>query len=273
MKRLISIILCGLLLISSSYCYAGSGPEHDDYLERILLGKTLSEPSKDPEQSGDHAAVLFGYLELASYLCIDQMGDQGQDKLDALNKFLNMESLPKSIQDFKVPTIDHEKYTHMGWDYKLYSKPKEWEIRKNILRAAVSKVFGIPIGSTECEEMAKLIYYIHVLGDHALNKYKSSTGRIELRNPTAIQGEKDKGLVNELRECVSKLFWNQRTSKKYAWLRVKLNTIRFRSWITGEEDSEKKHIKVQNIAEDALNYLYPQVRNLLLETSFYEVFK
>ena len=50
---------------------------------------------------------------------------------------------------------------------------------------------------------------------------------------------------------------------------VKLNVVRFRAWRNGEEDSEEKHVKVQEIAEATLNYLQPQVKLLLLEMPFY----
>ncbi len=278
MKKAICLLLCFLLVFLSSSAIAGTGDQHEADLERILLGRTLGKEIKDPQrQNEDTPAVLFGYLEDAIYLCVDQMGNQGQKWLDELNNDFHLEGLPTSIDEISVPEEDHEKYTHLGWDYKDYQLQEKWKKRQNILLATVNKVFGFGAGtaatenvySEQCVEMAKLIYYIHVLGDHQHNKLSTTTDRIQLRNATRTRGEVEAGLINELRQCISKLFWRQRTSSKYNWLMVKLNVVRFRAWINGEEDSEEKHIKVQEIAEATLNYLQPQIRLMLLEMPFY----
>lgn len=278
-RKTISLILCLLLIFTCSSSNAGTGEQHEADLENIFLGRTLSEDSKDPKkQNGNTPAVLFGYLEDAIYLCIDQMGDKhGQTWLDELNNDFQLNGLPTSIDEIKVPEKDHEKYTHLGWDYKYYPLPEKWKIRQNILLATVNKVFGFSINSDnientyseQCVEMAKLIYYIHILGDHQHNKLNTTTDRIQLRNATKTRGEVEAGLINELRQCISRLFWTQRTSAKYNWLMVKLNVVRFRAWKNGEEDSEGKHIKVQEIAEDTINYLQPQLRLMLMEMPFY----
>lgn len=279
MRRIISLLLSFLLVLSCSSSIAGTGKQHETDLEKIFLGRTLSDNSKDPKkQNGNSPAVLFGYLEDAIYLCVDQMGNQGQDWLDELNNCdLHIEGLPTSIDEISVPEADHEKYTHLGWNYQNYALPEKWKKRQNILLATVNKVFGFSTNSgtkeseysDQCIEMAKLIYYIHILGDHQYNALNTTTDRIQLRNATKTRGEVEAGLINELRQCISKLFGDQRTSFKYNWLMVKLNVVRFRAWRNGEEDSEEKHIKVQEIAETTLKYLQPQIRLMLLEMPFY----
>ena len=100
MKRIICLFLCGVFLIISSYSIAGGGKEHERDLESVFLGRTLSDGVKDPKKSlinPDNPAVLFGYLEDAIYLCIDQMGNEGQKWLDELNNDYHMEGLPKSL--------------------------------------------------------------------------------------------------------------------------------------------------------------------------------
>ena len=77
-------------------------------------------------------------------------------------------------------------------------------------------------------------------------------------------------MINELRKCISELFWSQRTSMKYNWMMVKLNVVRFRAWAIGEEDSEDKHIKIMDIAKSTLNYLTPQIRKMLLESRYFK---
>lgn len=256
------------------------GVQHEKELERVLLGIELGPASKDPRKSNNSKAVLFGYLEDAIYLCIDQEGNKGQQWLDELNNDFKVEGLPKSIKEFSVPGGGrHEKYTHLGWDYQYYSNPEVWRIRQNILLATVSKVFGFPVDKTktsnekyteQCIEMSKLIYYIHILGDHKRNSYETNTDRIQLGNAKITAGVYTKGLINELRSCIQKLTWSERTSNRYNLLMVKLNVLRFRAWITGEEDSENKHKTVSAIATDTLNQLCPHLRNLLLQIDFFK---
>lgn len=296
MKRIICLFLCGVFLIISSYSIAGDGKEHERDLESIFLGRTLSDGVKDPKKSlinPDNPAVLFGYLEDAIYLCIDQMGNEGQKWLDELNNDYHMEELPKSIDEISVPVKEHEMYTHMGWDYKDYTLKEKWELRQNILLATVSKVFGFAVGnsskiedrySRECILISKLIYYIHILGDHAENSLETTTDRIQLRNAKRTRGEVEAGLINELRQCLSELFEEQKTSMKYNRLMVKLNVVRFRAWITGEESSneevdrnsaeykknEKLHERIQDIAKNTLEYLKQYVRKLLLGKQYFK---
>lgn len=278
-KRLVCLFLCGALLIVSFVCTAATGTEHEQDLEKVLLGSTLAQYTKDP-----NIRKLFGYLEDAIYLCIDQAGSDGQEWLDELNNDFKVEGLPKSINEISVPKrspsgASHQVYTHLGWDYEDYKLKEQWEKRQTILLATVTKVFGFSIDeskkgndrfSDQCIEISKLIYYIHILGDHRKDSFDTTADRLALANAKVTKGDYTTGLVNELRSCIQKLFWSQRTSYRYNWLMVKLNVIRFRSWTTGEEDSESKHQKVQNIAEDALNCLQPQIRSLLLEMDFFK---
>lgn len=279
MKKVICVFIALIFAMVNSQCMAGDGAQHEEELEIIFLGRTLSDDSKDPKKYGNSPAVLFGYLEDAIYLCIDQMGNQGQPWLNELNDDFQVEGLPKSINEISVPVNNHERYTHLGWDYQFYPYKEKWMLRQNILLATVSKVFGFPIDktksgnerySTDCIEMSKLIYYIHILGDHSHNTFATTTDRIQLRNTVVTRGEIEAGLINELRKCISKLFWNQRTSMKYNWLMVKLNVVRFRAWAIGEEDSEDKHIKIMDIAKSTLNYLTPQIRKMLLESWYFK---
>lgn len=278
MKKSVGILVATMLIMLSSLCVAGVGAQHEKELEQIFLGVELSEVDKDPKKHGNSPTVLFGYLEDAIYLCIDQMGNQGQKWLDELNEDCKVEGLPKSINEISVPEENHEMYTHLGWDYKYYPYKEKWALRQNILLATVSKVFGFPVDTyrsgkekytEECIEMSKLIYYIHILGDHVHNQFATTNDRIQLRNATVTRGVVEHGLISELRQCISKLFWKQRTSMKYNWLMVKLNVVRFRAWSTGEEDSEEKHIKIKGIAVTTLDYLTPQVRKMLMEESYF----
>lgn len=93
-----------------------------------------------------------------------------------------------------------------------------------------------------------------------------------MRNAKITAGEYSSGLIKELRKSIKELFASERTSGSYNWLMVKLNSIRFRAWIIGEED-EDNHKKIQQIARDTLQYLHPHLRKLLLKMDYFSAFK
>ena len=86
--------------------------------------------------------------------------------------------------------------------------------------------------------------------------------------------EIEEGLINELRRCIAELFYDQRVSNNYCRLMVKLNVIRFRSWINGDVDSEQKYEKVHGYANGILEELNLRLPKILENTVFFaRVFK
>lgn len=95
-----------------------------------------------------------------------------------------------TIVDATIEQIDlfargtnHRCYTHRGWDYSYQDDAengdwveKRWPKRKDILRETAEAVFNfnrLPrlldgfVGYNErCEGFCKLVYYVHLLGDH-----------------------------------------------------------------------------------------------------------
>ena len=276
MRRLLCLILCGLLILLIPHSYAGTGVQHEDDLELALLGRTLSEKSKDPQSSTDQKAVLFGYLEDAIYLCIDQAGGDGQQWLDELNNDFKVSGLPKSVQEFNVPKSDeHQAYTHMGWDFDSYADKAKWEVRQNILLATVSKIFNFPIDETksgndryspECVAMSKLIYYIHILRDHIENSFTNRMRVIQLPKM-----RDDHGHLEEINSCITTLFPTQKTSYKYCRLKVKLTVLRIEARFNGEDDTEAKQKKVKKYANEALECLKIYLPDLLMNTDFFSI--
>ena len=274
MKRIVCLLLCGILVLIGVQCYAGTGVQHEDDLELALLGRKLSEKSKNPDLSNDSKAVLFGYLEDAIYLCIDQSGSDGQKWLDELNNTFQVPDLPKSIFEFSVPkNDDHQAYTHMGWDFDKYEEKAKWKVRQNILLATVNKVFGFPLdeGKTgndryckECVAMSKLIYYIHILRDHIENAYDNRLNVIQLSKM-----KDDYGHLQEINDCIDELFSSQRTSNKYCRLKVRLTVIRTKSRFNGQDDTEAKQKKVIKYAKEALECLQNNLPGLLQNTGFF----
>ena len=204
--------------------------EHNARLHEALLGSK--------SVIGETVASMR-LLEQASYLCLDQMNQGGQDDLDALNQ-AKIPRLPKKIEEISFSANSkHRQYTHKGWNFnyqKDYSEAyKErpdranWPVRKRILLETVNHIFDFSLfagrflflnfGYTkECDRLAKYIYYIHILGDYeqTLDDYIGclsgergirgvSEEMIDFANPLfEVNGEAD--LFSELQDCIEVLF-------------------------------------------------------------------
>lgn len=187
MKRVTATLLATiLLLLLSVSAYAFSAKVHDNHLEIALFGpyglQTSNEKARD----------MLDALKHASYLCIDQYNGDGHEMHLELLLELQKEywvmfwptrgHYPESIADINYNSnASHRAYTHLGWEVKYdqrYNKVKiadwlsdRWPKRQDLLRSTVEAVFNfnkwsLSINSTTGEEMCKLIYYVHILGDH-----------------------------------------------------------------------------------------------------------
>lgn len=273
-KRIICLILLITVVCSVSPSFAKTGEQHEADLEKALLGKKINTDINQHTSSTSDMNILFGYLEDAMYLCLDQSGNDGQQWLDELNNNLQVPGLPHKVSEFSVPKSDeHQAYTHMGWDFKGYEEKSHWSIRQNILLATVSKVFGFPVYENKqgiekyddkCIAMAKLIYYIHILGDHIADSYENRLNVIQLSK----LGD-EKGHLQEIRKCLKALLYESRNSMKYAQLRVSLDVIRVKARILGEDDDETKQKKVKKYAQEALDLLFLYLPKLLQEEPFF----
>ena len=273
-KKFICLVLSAIFLLLATIAFAKTGDKHEEDLEKALLGQKINTDINQKASNQSDMNILFGYLEDAMYLCLDQSGNDGQPWLDELNNDLEVSGLPKSVSEFSVPKNDvHQAYTHMGWDYKKYEEKSHWGIRQNILLATVSKVFNFPIDEgkqgnekydPKCIAMAKLIYYIHILGDHTANSYDNRLNVIQLSK----LGD-DYGHLQELRKCLKELLEESRNSMKYAQLRVSLDSIRVKARLLGEDDDETKQKKVKQYAQQALDALFLYLPKLLKEETFF----
>lgn len=194
-KHLCALMLIVLLSVSIAVpAGAFSADTHDKHLKTALFGENGFS------LLDDQGIEFFEALTHASYLCIDQFKGDGQDKhlnplLDLLKdypwRFLPAHShYPKEISEINYTQFYHRIYTHLGWDDSHYKNRSgipadwidgKWKKRKNILRSTVEAIFdfnkwSLGIESEKGENFCRLIYYIHLLGDHIhfdAAKYKS----------------------------------------------------------------------------------------------------
>lgn len=187
-RSFLSLCLCAaasLFAPRPSLAYERS--DHDSFTESILFDKTNAKIGLSSE-----GKKALNALESAVQLCLDQVR-QNQADLDRLKEY-PVYNVPE-LDEISLPNIktgDHDKYTHMGWHYDYgdltagtgtneYHIQDRWKIRKRLLIDTVNCVFDFGAietarikrfgwsEGTECDALAELLYYIHVLGDYEDN--------------------------------------------------------------------------------------------------------
>lgn len=143
-----------------------------------------------------------------------------------------------SIEEIALyPLHSHRAYTHLGWEYNYSSfndernpdwSSRRWPLRQNLLRSTVEHVFnfnGAPqwldpiVGySGQCESFTKLLYYIHILGDHISYKHSTYKNNHEVM---PLAATRDASIISELISCLPVLFPKQ----NYVPLQKELETI------------------------------------------------
>lgn len=275
-----------LLFILTEFVYSHGNDGHNQELEYVLFGDRFYKNSHPNEKT------VIQALEDASYLCIDQFSGRGNDKLTRLKN----EKIPDIIKDISEINYDafggvegsrgHRYYTHRGWDIS-YPEKAHWEARRAILVNTVKKeLFPSLLGlfsflrnnkhlEAQCNSFCKLIYYVHILGDH-----------LEAKNPNALadivplsrsHDTSEPGIILKIKECCKDLFASQVNTRIYSSFVNQLDTLKTESEIyyysPGGVNTDEKFSNYHKCAEDLLECLAQFVPNLLKNESFFkEVF-
>lgn len=172
-KRLTVILLTIALLVSfaSSSSLACDEDQTNTYVSQILFGDNAASRASD-----EKAEMLLAAL----YLCCEQSGDQGQDKISYL-KTRRVAGVP-SLSTLKIKDEQLLECSHIKWESEFLPAKKAQANRKKVLRNTVNKVFDFGFvnnvfGSNKgkCDSFAALLYYSHLLSDYLNGDQSDST--------------------------------------------------------------------------------------------------
>ena len=274
MKKLrIYVIMLGVVLLITSIqvrLLAFERKDHDKYMSEVLF-KNFKVIDNDLEVQDEIAA-----LESACYLTIDQFNNNGQKDLDVLIEY-GVPNIPKGVNEisFNASGITHRSYTHRGWDYSYSGDMRElWPKRQAILTNTVDKVFDFDGDIKKQESFCKLLYYIHILGDHK----DDTSWKIKNGLKMGVGGRNDnEDIIHELLDALSILFADQKYTHKYRSLTSGLQRIdnRFAKIVNseGNVNTDEKFELYQQYVDDTLEILTLYLPEMLKEEEFfYEVF-
>lgn len=274
---LLIVTIIGIL--SPSYAY--SGDEHYKDLEQVLFGKDGFA------SRADNAEEYWKDIKYASYLTIDQFGDDGEDQYNALKR-RGVAGLPDSFSEIQyskslsgdttITGTNHRKYTHNGWDrpYGSVKEKKFWEKRKTILLSTLNSIFRFNTSARsltnnkKCQSLAGIIYDVHILGDiiQKTSKEQQPTFLVD------IAGRNDGyDMITKMKEYAEILFEDQKKSYTYNHFLFRLEVIERRAKRYGESGSgirtsEDFH-EYEKCAEKLLALLKRDIPKMLAKEEFF----
>jgi len=296
-NRLIAVfVILSLFFVNSSLVYAHPHAEdHDKDLEKVLFDSSFSK------YKSNNVKEKLKCIEYASYLTIDQFGEDGKDKYDYLKEH-DISGLPmrfdsikynedmsgqtkKDGSKVKISAQNHRKYTHQGWQREYSGKDinRFIERRRDVLNATVNSVFEMKKLSKvrgydeKCISLAGIIYYVHILGDYdEADNYK----KIALLVPLAGNQDKDRSaeyMIPTMKTYIETVFPDQKKTDDYKKLIKELDEIEKTAaklydstgGVNTDEEFEVYHQCADDILESLKNHLPQLLKN---ESFFYDVF-
>ena len=163
-KRFFVLLLAMMVMLSSfsSSAFACDENQTNTYVAQILFGDSAAARSSD-----EKALMLFRAL----YLCSEQTGGQGQDRIDYLKEH-KVSGIPP-LNGLRIQADYLLDCSHNTWEYEFPAAKKNQTNRKKVLRNTVNKVFDFGTinklfnsSGGKCNSFAALLYYSHILADY-----------------------------------------------------------------------------------------------------------
>lgn len=263
-----AVVVAACMGCAPRFALAGDGTYHDNMLAKLMFGSDATASKCQP----------FKLLCAASYLCIDQFNGDGQRFLDTLRAG-DVPGLPGSVDeiDYSAGSADHRMFTHRGWDYvhqssKVKDWATRWEIRKDILRSTVAKVFDlrdsflfIDLGYRDpLEPLCECIYLIHIVGDHLEKKaYLLPATILPLAIANPMDSGKESDILTRLQTVGAGLFKEGRSSSGFkAGLDSHALCLRRLVGSEGGVNDEQKKAEYKEACTELEDYLCAQMPTL-----------
>lgn len=263
-----------LALMTPRQAIAHTGDEHNEELEKILFD--MDDFSKKHKSNNEGKSVEA--LEAAAYLCIDQFGNQGMNKVNVLIAYgvpgargIKLADLNPTDRNLSART--HRAYTHRGWEISSYpnkENQERFQTRKNILLGTTEKVFDFTLMPAwmvgydkKCDSFCAVVYYAHVLGDYLedgnYQQFNGSGNGLKISFATPNAGDSNPDIFSELKKHLAILFADQTNSRTYKQLIVDLDTLagkaRTLAGQTGGINSDERYQEAHAYAEELMAIL------------------
>lgn len=162
-KRIYTVLLVLSLFLKFSLVILACDEEQTNtYVLQVLFGDNASMHESDKK-----VELILNAL----YICSEQSNKDGQDKLNFLKKE-KVSGIP-DLEKINVSSNDLLYCSHNAWEYKTKKIEKVQDLRKDILRKTVTKIFDFEWfdeifkrNSGQIDSFSALLYYSHILADY-----------------------------------------------------------------------------------------------------------
>ena len=288
------LVFLVLLLCTWGVSAESKDTQHDKDIKEVLFGKAGIP--------GNEEALAL--LQWASYFAMDCIGKENKDEQEALDKLRDygVAGVPRKVTAFhykgnRNENQHHERSTHRGWNSELYGTESEdiasWnKLRKPLFVNTFIRIFtqgkknfwesvdllhlfkreADPTTQKQCESLAAVVYYIHILGDHYENRRSTLPDRIPLVREHV--NDRNPDLLNELKIHLAVLFRSQTKTSQYMHLINSIDQIR-KDWPNnvGVYDyniiNDDQYTNYQTEAKKLMNLLKEEVYPLLKNEKFF----
>ena len=269
------LILIVVSCFINTLCFSHSAEMHYEFLKAVLFGNNTAITLNDKEQD------RLKLLDYSSRVAIDQYnGSYGMELRYLQSKGIKTISSINEI-DYSGNS-HHQRYTHRGWTFSYVSSTGNWALRKKLMLDTSGKIFSFD-SNEQHDAFTALMYYIHILGDHAGDSIANTMDRI------ALGGRSDKlDILDELANIyLPKLFKNQKSEvnnlcEKLLSINYKCSNLLRRKGEGYDDRNVKRDVKeltaeeykiYQKYANDTLNALAEEIPILLKnEKWFFKAF-
>ena len=188
MKKRFSVFLLVILLLTGLFrnnVFACDEQQTETYVTQILFGDKALSKSND-----EKVKMLLNAL----YLCSEQTGKNGEDKLNYLkNKKVSGVS---SLSNLSIKSSELMECSHNSWEYVYTPSKGIQESRKKILQTTVNKVFDFGFinnvfanGGEQANSFSALLYYAHILSDYLADDPKETEVNVNGKMVSGYSGQ------------------------------------------------------------------------------------
>lgn len=265
-RILICICVVALVFTLPVKTEAYERDEHDKLMLDVLF-KHFKEFDNDKSIQDEIKAI-----ECACYLTIDQFNESGQKALNTLNDY-GVKGIPKNISEIKISASPstHRSYTHRGWDYPYSGvEGKQWPNRQAVMVNTMGTIFDFNGDTKKQESFCKLLYYIHILGDHMDDtSYKINNGL-----KMDVGGRTDKNdIIHEWLDCIGVVFSDQKHTHKYRSLTSGLERYnsKFSKIVKSEGgvNTDEKFAEYNKLCKNLMDFMTMYIPEMLKDETFF----
>ncbi|MCL2139059.1 MAG: hypothetical protein FWH41_05960 [Treponema sp.] len=283
-----------LFAVSAGYLFPSDDDVHNRQLLQVLFGRSVNIKSDDGRlfygsDFTEEKKQKILVLQKALYWCIDEYNGDNPYMQGYPRQYLNdlrlfgVGGVPEYDKINFTANMYHQRYTHRGWDWTLYPRTAQynfqeiWSLRKNLLLSAIDSVTDIrPEEAIKRDSFGALLYYLHILEDHAGDSKTTYMDRISIsrrpdyRSNRSGENRFNPTIITELLYHLPRLFREQTGTMEFRTIERYLTRCnQDKEFPAGNVITDGEYAKLQSFAKEMLDKLIENIPALMKGEGFF----